>query len=74
MSNIFEEIQEHAKDFAEGFDIEHAVQVVPSQGVVVSGVQFEAQEFHCPLFLSSGDLRALADESERLTQEYINNS
>jgi hypothetical protein len=69
--DIFSEINDFAKDVADGFFIEHAVQVHPSERVVTAGVQLEAREFHAPLFLSVDELRRLADEAERRTKEMI---
>jgi hypothetical protein len=69
---IFEQINDFAQDVSENFLIEHAMQINPSVKTVTAGVQFEANEFHAPLFLSSGELRNLADEAERLTTEYLN--
>lgn len=69
--DIFEEINEFASDSADEFFIEHAVQVNNEHRLVTAGVQFIAEQFHVPIFLSVDELRRLADEAEKRTIEML---
>lgn len=71
MSDVFEEVNEFAKQAAEGFEVEHAVMINKEHRVLTAGVNIMAVEFHGPVFLSVDELRRLADESEKRTQELI---
>lgn len=69
--DIFSEVNDFAKDVAENFEVEHAMQVNQQAKIVTAGVFISAERFDSPLFLSVDELRRLADEAEKRTEEAV---
>lgn len=69
--DIFQEINNNAKNVADNFEVEHAMQVNDQAKMVTAGVFISAERFDGPLFLSVDELRRLADEAEKRTIEAV---
>ena len=71
--DIFEEINDFARNVAENFEVEHAMQVNKQAKMLTAGVFISAERFDSPVFLSVDELRRLADEAEKRTMAAVSN-
>ncbi len=69
-TDVFQEVNGFAKELQ--YEVEHAIQVNQAVRVVTPGINIMHHHAECPLFLSIDELRRMADEAEKRTQEMMN--
>jgi hypothetical protein len=69
--DIFQEINQLCEQEENGFYIEPAVGINNEEHTYTPGVHIEAQDTYGPMFFSSAELRAMADEADCVATEMM---
>ena len=68
--SMFEQLMVRGNEASEGFDIEASVHIIESERVMIPGVNIQIEGMDSPLFISTEELRVLADEADVKIREW----
>lgn len=70
--DIFQAINDICEQDENGFSVEAAIGINDAEHTYTPGVHIDAQNTYGPMFFSSDELRAMADEADRIATEMMN--